>query len=174
MFRRRPGINSKLDALRTLYGGKKLIVGRDKKSVLQILCFLILRPKNLSFLGKKKKNSTRGLQVMRNPKVCFRIILNGLGSTSLKYIDLPCNYWLSRAWAQVVSEIVAHMNGNDVKYLTKTWKTRTPSTSTEPRNFSSTPFKLSYRPRLRTTFWFEDAEVWVSEWTVTDTDHGKQ
>ena len=43
VFSKRPGIKPKLDALRTLYEGKKIIVGRDKldvvKGVLQKVCF---------------------------------------------------------------------------------------------------------------------------------------
>ena len=31
----RPGIQPKLEALRTLYGGKKIIVGRDKLDVVK-------------------------------------------------------------------------------------------------------------------------------------------
>ena len=43
MFSKRPGIIPKLEALRTLYEGKKIIVGRDKldvvKGVLQKVSF---------------------------------------------------------------------------------------------------------------------------------------
>ena len=65
VFSKRPGIKPKLEALRNLYEGKKIIVGRDKldvvKGVLQKVCFT----KNL-FLNK---NSTRGLQVTRIRKI---------------------------------------------------------------------------------------------------------
>jgi trehalose-6-phosphate synthase len=71
VFSKRPGIKPKLDALRTLYEGKKIIVGRDKldvvKGVLQKVCF-----KSLS-LKIKQKNSTIGLQVTR-----IREITSGL------------------------------------------------------------------------------------------------
>ena len=55
-FSKRPGIKPKLDALRTLYEGKKIIVGRDKldvvKGVLQKVCFSRFRgpPKTVFFL----------------------------------------------------------------------------------------------------------------------------
>lgn len=46
-FRTRPGIKPKLEALRTLYEGKKIIVGRDKldvvKGVIQKVCLSFSR-----------------------------------------------------------------------------------------------------------------------------------
>jgi trehalose 6-phosphate synthase/phosphatase len=43
-FSQRPGIQPKLEALRTLYEGKKIIVGRDKldvvKGIVQKVCGL--------------------------------------------------------------------------------------------------------------------------------------
>ena len=73
-FSLRPGIKPKFDALRNLYEGKKIIVGRDKldvvKGVLQKVCFLGRNP--IFFF------STSGLSSYEHSKNCFRIILNGL------------------------------------------------------------------------------------------------
>ena len=61
VYSKRPGIIPKIEALRNLYEGKKIIVGRDKldvvKGVLHKVCFLVFAQN--SFF------STRGLQVTR-------------------------------------------------------------------------------------------------------------
>jgi hypothetical protein len=80
LFSLRPGIKPKLDALRNLYEGKKIIVGRDKldvvKGVLQKVCFLGRKP--LFFFFKKSQRVMISYAPLKN---CFRIILNGLGTS---------------------------------------------------------------------------------------------
>ena len=46
----RPGIQPKLEALRNLYEGKKIIVGRDKLDVVKGVIQKVLLPFLLSFL----------------------------------------------------------------------------------------------------------------------------
>ena len=81
VFSKRPGIKPKLDALRTLYEGKKIIVGRDKldvvKGVLQKVCFFFsFRGPKTSFLKIKLNDWFTSYAHLKN---YFRIILNGLG-----------------------------------------------------------------------------------------------
>ena len=57
-FRKRPGIIPKLEALRTLYEGKKIIVGRDKLEVVKGVLQKVSSP-SFSLLQSKLINSSR-------------------------------------------------------------------------------------------------------------------
>ena len=83
IFSTRPGILPKVEALRTLYEGKKIIVGRDKldvvKGVLQKVCLFFSSQKlfffnNAWFIFLYTKSYAHS----RN---YFRIILNGSGTS---------------------------------------------------------------------------------------------
>jgi trehalose 6-phosphate synthase/phosphatase len=109
VFSKRPGIKPKLDALRTLYEGKKIIVGRDKldvvKGVLQKVCFFSFRGP----IFKKKKNSTIGLLVTR-----IRKITSGLSRMDWNVVMIQVTSPAltdSPKLERMVSEIVAHING---------------------------------------------------------------
>ena len=112
IFSKRPGIIPKLEALRTLYEGKKIIVGRDKldvvKGVLQKVSFLSFsQPKNflLYFYFYSKLNSYFFFQSYEHSKNYFTIIQNGLGTSSwskwpaLHLLILPSwRGWWVRLW----------------------------------------------------------------------------
>ena len=107
---KRPGIIPKLEALRTLYEGKKIIVGRDKldvvKGVLQKVSF---------FPFSRPKETQKTKRVVFNLKLrAFEKLLQDypewIGNVVMIQVTSPA-LTDSPKLERMVSEIVAHING---------------------------------------------------------------
>jgi trehalose 6-phosphate synthase/phosphatase len=105
MFSLRPGIKPKFDALRNLYEGKKIIVGRDKldvvKGVLQKVFFLA---EIFCFY-----NSTFGFKLRAFEKL-LQDYPEWIGNVVMIQVTSPA-LTDSPKLERTVSELVAHING---------------------------------------------------------------
>ena len=103
--RLRPGIQPKLEALRNLYEGKKIIVGRDKLDVVKGVIQKVLFPS--CFLSYSHHLSTPQLRAFEKllqdyPEWIGNVVMIQVTSPALT--DSP-------KLERMVSEIVAHING---------------------------------------------------------------
>ena len=111
VFSKRPGIKPKLEALRTLYEGKKIIVGRDKldvvKGVLQkVNFFSFSRPKTLF----KRKETQRVIFKLCAFEKLLQDYPEWIGNVVMIQVTSPA-LTDSPKLERMVSEIVAHING---------------------------------------------------------------
>ena len=101
----RPGIQPGLEALRTLYEGKKIIVGRDKldvvKGVFQKVCFILI---NHSTEKKTQSAQLRAFEKLLQdyPEWIGNVVMIQVTSPALT--DSP-------KLERQISELVAHING---------------------------------------------------------------
>jgi trehalose 6-phosphate synthase/phosphatase len=101
----RPGIKPKLDALRTLYEGKKIIVGRDKLDVVKGVLQKVCRCLSLRLCpGLSVSCQLRAFEKLLQdyPEWVGNVVMIQVTSPALT--DSP-------KLERVVSELVAHING---------------------------------------------------------------
>ena len=103
----RPGIKPKLDALRNLYEGKKIIVGRDKldvvKGVLQKVC-------SLAFTAERPFSNSMRVYKLRAFEKLLQDYPEWVGNVVMIQVTSPA-LTDSPKLERMVSEIVAHING---------------------------------------------------------------
>jgi len=107
VYRTRPGIKPKLDALRNLYEGKKIIVGRDK---LDVVKGVIQKVRKMMFTRSLCIVSSSIWLQLRAFEKLLQDYPEWVGNVVLIQVTSPA-LTDSPKLERMVSELVAHING---------------------------------------------------------------